>query len=78
MLFPLEEVPEMVRGRGVIFQRYNKGGLADVKTINIKDGLNWLSGNRIRTELNINEWLGKRAQAGKLPPKGFSSKNRFS
>ena len=78
LLFPLEEVPEMTRGRGVIFQRYNKGGLADVKTIYIKEGLNWQSGNRIRTELDIKEWLGKRAQAGKLPPKGFSSKNRFS
>ena len=74
----MEEVPEMARGRGVIFQRYKKGGLADVKTFYLEEGLNWQSGERVRTELNVKEWIGKRAQAGKNAPKGFSRKNRFS
>ena len=78
LLFPVKEVPEMVRGRGVIFQRYNKGGLADVKTFYLEEGLSWQSGDRVRRELSLKEWLGKRSQAGKIAPKGFSRKNRFS
>ena len=78
LLFPVAEVPTMTKGRGVIMQRYNNGGLADVKTFNLDDGLNWQTGERRRTETNLIAWLGKRAQVGRLPPKGFSRTNRFS
>ncbi|NQV57384.1 MAG: DNA topoisomerase IV subunit A, partial [Rhodospirillales bacterium] len=78
LLFSLDEVPEMTRGRGVILQRYKDGGLADVKTFNAKDGLSWKTGDKTRTETDLMAWQGKRAQSGRLPPKGFSKHNRFS
>jgi len=72
LIFPLKEIPEMARGRGVILQRYKDGGTSDAKVFNLKDGLTWKSGDRERTETDLKDWVGERAQAGRLPPKGFS------
>ncbi len=77
LLFPLKEVPEMSRGRGVILQRYKDGGLADLKTFTYKEGLSWQQGDRTRTETDLKDWRGERAQAGRLPPKGFNKANKF-
>ena len=71
LVFPLNEVPEMVRGAGVILQRYKDGGLADIKVFRIADGLTWRLGERVRTETNLREWLGNRGQTGRMPPSGF-------
>jgi topoisomerase-4 subunit A len=76
LIFPLAEVPEMGRGRGVILQRYKDGGCADAKVFRLKDGLSWKSGDRERVETELKDWVGERAQAGRLPPKGFSRDNR--
>ena len=78
LLFPLDEMPEMTRGRGVILQKYKDGGLSDAKTFNRKEGLTWAAGaGRTRTETDLRDWVGKRAQAGRLPPNGFPRSNKF-
>ena len=77
LIFPLDELPVMGRGSGVIMQRYAQGGLADVTTLNLKEGLTWQTRAGIRGESNIKTWVGKRAQAGQLPFKGFPKANRF-
>jgi topoisomerase-4 subunit A len=77
IIFPLSELPEMSRGRGVTLQKYKDGGLADAKVFTLADGLSWRSGERTRTETALEPWLGKRAQAGRLPPNGFTRANRF-
>jgi topoisomerase-4 subunit A len=78
LLFPLEELPEMTRGRGVILQKYKDGGLSDVKTFTLADGLTWSAGaGRTRSETKLTAWIGKRAQAGRLPPNGFPRSNKF-
>jgi len=77
ILFPLSELPEMTRGRGVKLQSYKDGGLADVKAFTLKDGLSWKSGERTRTETDLKLYIGKRAQAGRLAPRGFPRSNRF-
>jgi topoisomerase IV subunit A len=77
LIFPLEELPEMNRGAGVTLQKYSQGGLSDVTTLNLKEGLSWLTGAGMRTESNIKTWVGKRAQAGQLPFKGFPKAGRF-
>jgi len=77
LLFPVEQLPEMARGRGVILQRYKDGELSDVKSFNYKDGLTWKSGDRERTETDLRSWRGERAQAGRLPPTGFTRSNKF-
>jgi topoisomerase IV subunit A len=79
-LFPLAEVPEMTRGKGVRLQKYKDGGVSDAKVFALADGLTWVSSDGrtytvARPELD--EWIGKRAEAGKLPPKGFPKGNRF-
>ena len=78
LVFPLQELPEMTRGRGVILQRYKDGGLADAKTFSMEEGLSWALGDRTRTETNLTAWVGKRGQAGRLPPQGFPKNNKFS
>ncbi len=78
LIFPIGELPVMGRGRGVILQRYKKGGLADVTTLVAKEGLSWHAGQQgVRTEPDIKRWIGKRAQAGLMVPKGFARANRF-
>jgi topoisomerase-4 subunit A len=78
LLFKTEEVPEMSRGRGVILQKYKDGGLADIKVFNLADGLSWRSGNGVRVETKLTDWIGQRSQAGRLPPQGFPKANRFT
>jgi topoisomerase IV subunit A len=78
LIFPLAEVNELARGRGVRLQRYTDGGLADVTVFTAAIGLQWQEGARIRTFTELAEWLGARAQAGRTVPKGFPRNNRFS
>ena len=77
LIFPLDELPEMTRGQGVLLQRYAQGGMADVTTLNLKEGLTWQTASGVRSEADIKKWVGKRAQAGQLPFKGFPKSNRF-
>jgi topoisomerase IV subunit A len=77
IIFELSELPEMGRGRGVTLQKYKDGGLADAKVFTLAEGLSWRSGERTRTETDLQPWIGKRAQAGRLPPNGFPKGNRF-
>ncbi len=69
----------MGRGRGVILQRYQDGTLADVTTLNAKQGLLWRAGKQgDHIETDIKFWIGKRGQAGRVVPKGFPRANRFT
>jgi topoisomerase-4 subunit A len=78
LVFPLDQVAEMARGLGVTLQRYKEGGLADAKVFRLAQGLTWKSGERVRTETNLREWLGERGQAGKMPPNGFPRSGKFT
>jgi len=80
IVFPLAQLNEMVRGKGTRLQRYKDGGLSDAKVFAIADGLTWRdSAGRTFTvsRPELNEWVGNRAEAGRLPPKGFPKNNRF-
>ena len=77
LIFPMDQVPEMTRGRGVQLQSYRDGGLADAKVFTRKEGLSWVLGERTRTETDLRAWVGNRAGAGKAPPNGFPRSNRF-
>ena len=66
------------RGKGVRLQKFKDGGLADAKLFKLKEGLSWIdSSGRNWNVTDLKEWLGERAQAGRLPPKGFPKSNRF-
>lgn len=79
LVFGLEELPEMVRGKGVRLQKYKDGGLSDATTFTLADGLSWLDpAGRTRTETDLAEWRGKRAGAGRMAPRGFPRDNKFT
>ena len=78
LVFPLAEVPEMARGRGVILQKYRDAELSDVSVFTVAEGLQWRQGDRTRTENELAPWLGRRAQVGRQPPHGFPRNNRFN
>ncbi len=78
LVFKLDQLPEMARGKGVALQKYKDGGLSDVKTFNLKSGLSFKYGTGETTVGNIKEWIGNRADAGKLPPNGFPKSNKFA
>ncbi|WP_460272610.1 DNA topoisomerase IV subunit A [Celeribacter sp. ULVN23_4] len=90
LVFPLADVPELGRGKGVRLQKYNQargaqgmleldGGLCDLTTFDWEQGLSWtMGGGNTRTEKDMTQWLGKRAGVGKAPPHGFPRDNKFS
>ncbi len=79
LVFGLEELPEMGRGKGVRLQKYKDGGLSDATTYNSAEGLTWLDpAGRTRTETALTEWSGKRASAGRMAPRGFPRDNKFT
>ena len=79
LVFPLADLPEMARGKGVRLQKYKDGGLSDATTFALADGLMWKDpAGRTRTEPDLSEWLGARASAGRMAPRGFPRDNRFT
>ena len=81
LVFPLDQIPEMGRGKGVRLQRYSDGGIADLRTFALAEGLSWLdpAGRTFVVKLpELRDWIGNRAEAGRLPPKGFPKANRFT
>ena len=79
LIFSIEELPEMGRGKGVRLQKYKDGGLSDATTFNLEEGLSWLDpAGRTRTENNLAEWIAKRASAGRMAPRGFPRDNKFT
>jgi topoisomerase-4 subunit A len=80
VIFPLDQVPEMTRGRGVRLQRFKDGELSDVKTFKGEEGLTWVdAGGRVFTQ-SIKElaaWRGNRGDAGRVRPDRFLTNNRF-
>jgi topoisomerase IV subunit A len=78
LIFKLSELPEMARGKGVRLQKFKDGNLSDATTLNLKEGMKWIdSSGRDWNVTDLMEWIGERAQAGKLPPKGFPRNNNF-
>jgi topoisomerase-4 subunit A len=77
LVFPLDQIPELPKGTGVILQRYKDGGLADARVFSRSEGLSWRSGERTRVETDLKPWLGERGQPGHTPPNGFPRNNRF-
>ena len=81
LVFPLEELPQMQKGQGVALQKYKDGGMSDVRTFVMAEGLSWPMGGdsgRTRTEADLTFWKGARASAGRMPPNGFPRDNKFT
>ncbi|SLN12540.1 DNA topoisomerase 4 subunit A [Roseovarius litorisediminis] len=79
LVFSLDELPEMGRGKGVRLQKYKDGGLSDATTFVLAEGLSWLDpAGRTRTETELAEWRGKRASSGRMAPRGFPRDNKFT
>jgi topoisomerase-4 subunit A len=80
LAFPVSQLPEMSRGKGVRLQRYKGGSVSDAKVFALADGLTWKdTSDRTWTvsKDDLRDWLGNRAEAGRLPPKGFPKTNKF-
>jgi len=77
LVFPLEQVPVMTRGKGVQLQKYKDASVADVKTFTLAEGLSWKNGERNFNVTDLTGWMGDRAGQGKMPPNGFPKNNRF-
>jgi len=75
LIFPLEQVPEMGRGRGVTLQKSKADRLSDAQAFKISEGLPW--GNRLIPAAELKFWRGERAQAGRMPEKGWPRAKRF-
>ena len=79
LVFKLDELPVMTRGKGVRLQKYKDGGVSDLKTFAAADGLAWITSGRsfLKPMAELAEWIGERAQAGRAPPNGFPKNNKF-
>jgi topoisomerase-4 subunit A len=80
VIFPIDQVPEMTRGRGVRLQRYKEKGLSDVATFTADDGLRWVGEGGRTSTLSIKElaaWRGNRGDAGRVRPDRFLANLKF-
>jgi topoisomerase-4 subunit A len=80
LVFALTELNEMARGKGVFLQRFKDGSLSDVRVFSKAAGLTWLdAAGRTYTLAwsDLKEWIGERAQSGRIVPKGFPRSNKF-
>ncbi|MBS1302182.1 DNA topoisomerase IV subunit A [Loktanella sp. SALINAS62] len=89
LVFPVDELPEMGRGKGVRLQKYKRvfgkqgtleldGGLGDVTTFDWNAGLSWtMGGGKTRTQEDMSDWKAARGSVGKRAPHGFPKSNRF-
>ena len=80
LVFPIAQVTQMTRGRGVRLQRYRDGDIADIRVFKGEEGLTWTdsSGRTFNRSLEeLADWRGERGQAGRLPPTGFPRSNKF-
>ena len=80
IVFPLAQIPEMARGKGVRLQRYGDGGTRDAKCFDAADGLSWIDGGgrtHLRSIEELRDWVGDRGQAGRLAPRGFPKAGDF-
>ena len=81
LVFPLSELPELARGKGVRLQKYKDGGISDIRSFAIEQGLTWQdSADRTftRSKEELLEWAGARASAGRMVPKGFPRTGKFT
>lgn len=79
LIYPLSELNEMNRGKGIRLQSFKDGGLSDVLVFDSKDGLFCTSASGRRTAYqDWPLWLGKRAQAGRIAQRGFPGNLRFA
>ncbi len=77
LIFKIEEIPSMARGRGVTLQKYKDGKLSDIQIFNEEEGFCYTRAGGTKTETDLLAWLGHRAQVGKLAPFGFPKNNKF-
>ena len=75
LIFPIEQVPEMGRGRGVLLQKSKADQLSDAQAFKLAEGLPWA--NRLIPAAELKFWRGERAQAGRMPEKGWPRAKRF-
>jgi topoisomerase-4 subunit A len=80
VLFGIEQIPEMARGRGVRLQKYSGGKLSDVAVFDSKAGLTWKDSagrEHSMTMKELSDWRGNRADAGRLAH-GLPKSNKFN
>ncbi|MFO1241891.1 MAG: DNA topoisomerase IV subunit A [Rickettsiales bacterium] len=77
IIFPMNEIPEMQRGQGVMLQRYRDSRLSDLQIFDRKIGFKFRFGRGERIETDITPWLSVRATQGKMPPTGFPRSLKF-
>jgi topoisomerase-4 subunit A len=81
LVFPIAQLPEMTRGKGVRLQRFKDGGVSDLRVFAMDDGLTWddsAGRNFVRKKDELAEWMGDRAGPGRTVPKGFPRSGKFS
>ncbi|NOZ67444.1 MAG: DNA topoisomerase IV subunit A [Alphaproteobacteria bacterium] len=79
LVFPLDQMPQMNRGRGAMLQKYKGAHMGDIISFNADDGLSWpMKGGKMRTETDLTTWIGRRGAVGRMPPHGFPTTNKFS
>ncbi len=79
LIFKINELPELNKGKGVRLQKFKDGFLSDITSFESDIGLIWFDkSGRKNVVRDYDNWLGKRAQSGKIAPKGFPRNNKFN
>ena len=77
LMFKLDELPEMGRGKGVRLMNLKDAKLEDIIVFDVRTGLGFINDKTDRVVTDLERWFGKRAQSGKVPPHGFTKEFSF-
>ncbi|KQO54640.1 DNA topoisomerase IV subunit A [Methylobacterium sp. Leaf85] len=80
LVFPLSEMPELSRGKGVRLQRCRQSTLTDAHVFTLAEGLPWRDSagqERLANAALLEKWMGHRAEAGTLMTRSFPKFERF-
>jgi topoisomerase IV subunit A len=77
LVFPIQEIPTMTKGRGVTLQKYRDVKMSDLTIFSLSNGLTWTRAGKTITEKDLRTWQGRRAGSGRLAPIGFPRTNKF-
>jgi topoisomerase-4 subunit A len=79
LIFAMDQMPEMNKGRGAILQKYLDATMGDIITFKADEGISWsMKGGKTRTQTDLTDWIGKRGNVGRMAPHGFPLNNKFT
>ncbi|QCE33708.1 DNA topoisomerase IV subunit A [Acetobacteraceae bacterium] len=68
LIFPLNQIPRMQRGKGVSLQKTKGARIKTIRLFNLEKGLAWKEKGALKKEKDLKLWIANRGQQGRRSP----------